>query len=87
MKFYLIFLLGIFNIKFLQATCSIRGQFDNFLSKYNLSYPDPAQYSHRFQVFSDNVDLINRINSNPNVTYTAGINQFAALVNIFLSKV
>jgi hypothetical protein len=87
MKFYLFFLLGIFNIKFLQATCSIRGQFDNFLEKYNLSYPDPVEYSHRFQVFSDNVDLIKQINSNPNVTYTAGINQFAALVNIFLFKV
>ena len=84
MKFYFIFLLGFYYTKFLEATCSIplALEFEKFLKQYKICFPNPAEYSYRFQVFSDNIDLIRQINSNPNVTYVAGVNKFSALVNI-----
>ena len=65
----------------LKKTMSLREQFAAFLINYGLSYPNPVEFEYRFQVFSNNTDFINGINSDPTLTFKAGINQFAALVS------
>jgi len=85
MKFYFILVIVIQCTQFIKAACPknpIEVSFLEFLAEYGLSFPDPAEYAKRLQIFSDNIDLIKIINSDPTLTYKAGINQFSALVRI-----
>lgn len=84
MKFYLILLIAIQCTQFITAACPknpIELLFLEFLSKYGFSFPDPVEYARRLQIFSDNLDLIKNINSDPTLTYKAGINEFSALTS------
>ena len=88
MKFYLVLAVTIQSLQFIQAVCPVKlseTQFEAFLFKYNYSFPDPVEYAARLQIFTDNLDLINHINSNPTLTYKAAINAFAALVIIIFN--
>jgi C1A family cysteine protease len=52
--------------------------FQNFISDYSKDYTSSDEYSHRFNVFSKNLELINHHNSQ-NHSFTLGVNQFADL--------
>jgi hypothetical protein len=85
MKFYLILVIAIQCTQLIKAACPknpIEVLFLEFLEKYGFSFPDPVEYAKRLQIFSDNLDLIKNINSDPTLTYKAGINQFSALVRL-----
>ena len=52
-------------------------EFLDFISKYNRVYVDPEERALRSRIFERNLAKINLINSNPNYTWTAGINHLA----------
>ena len=84
MKFYLVLAIAIQCTQFIQAVCpsSIEAQFKAFLLKYGYSFPDPAEYATRLQIFADNLAFINKINTDPRFTFQAAVNEFTALVSI-----
>ncbi|KAJ6240471.1 cysteine protease [Anaeramoeba flamelloides] len=55
-------------------------QWNKFKKKFNKLY-EPLENSRRFAIFKDNVDLINKHNSDPSLGFKLGINQFSDLTN------
>jgi C1A family cysteine protease len=53
--------------------------FNNFREKYNKPYSSVEEFESRFNIFKDNLKLINDHNRNYN--FTLGINQFSDLTN------
>lgn len=52
--------------------------FNNYLHKYGKSY-NSNEYKYRYEIFKDNVNYINDINSNEFYSYRLGINNFTDL--------
>lgn len=49
-------------------------EFQNYMAKYNKHYSSNEETTMRLTIYENNVEKINRINSDPTKTYKAGIN-------------
>jgi len=68
------YLLGLFMIA-TSVFAEPREDFSRFITKYNKVY-DPIENEYRFDVFSNNVEMINKHNSNPEHTWKMEVNSF-----------
>jgi len=68
------YLLGLFMIA-TSVFAEPREDFSRFITKYNKVY-DPIENEYRFNVFSNNVEMINKHNSNPEHTWKMEVNSF-----------
>ena len=59
----------------------LRAKFKDFVEKHNKVYETPAHYEERFAIFSENVNEIEKHNSE-NHSWRKAINQFADLTGI-----
>ena len=57
----------------------LENQFQSHIANYGLSYGTHEEYSFRFQQYKETDEIINKINSDPNNTYTSGHNFFSTL--------
>ena len=80
----LVVILAFLCVNFLEAVCpqALTQQFNSFLEEYNLTFPDPAEYAKRIKIFSDNLNLVDSINSDPSNTFQLTLNEFATLVSL-----
>jgi C1A family cysteine protease len=65
----------IFMMSFTSVFSEPRADFSNFITKYNKNY-DSIEYEHRFNVFNQNLDLINNHNTQ-NHSWKMEVNNFA----------
>ncbi|XP_030962307.1 zingipain-2-like [Quercus lobata] len=83
-KLTIVFLL-ILQTSTYQAMCrtlledSIVGRHQQWMAKYGRNYEDDAEKVKRFKIFKDNVEYIDKVNSEGNRTYKLSVNEFADL--------
>uniref|UniRef100_A0A7N2R3A5 Vignain n=2 Tax=Quercus lobata TaxID=97700 RepID=A0A7N2R3A5_QUELO len=58
---------------------SIVGRHQQWMAKYGRNYEDDAEKVKRFKIFKDNVEYIDKVNSEGNRTYKLSVNEFADL--------
>lgn len=58
-----------------------RELFTSWKIQHSKEYKSDAEEAHRFEVFRNNVEIINRENANPKNTHTLAINKFADLTS------
>jgi len=54
--------------------------FDNFKKEFGKNYENETEHEMRKYIFMKNLEFINKVNSDPTQTWTAGINEFADLM-------
>jgi cathepsin H len=59
----------------------VHPHFEDFISKYNRTYKDDTEKMLRYSVFVHNMNTIDKLNSKPGRTWTAGINKFTDMTS------
>jgi len=57
----------------------VKAEFENFKSEYQKVYSTQAEEAYRYIIFMNNFVTIKEHNTNPDNTYTQGVNQFTDL--------
>ena len=56
---------------------SIAEKHEQWMKKHGRVYQDSAEKERRFHIFKNNVEVVEKFNSEGNMTYSLGINQFS----------
>eukprot|EP00745_Piridium_sociabile_P003645 TRINITY_DN121232_c0_g1_i1.p1 TRINITY_DN121232_c0_g1~~TRINITY_DN121232_c0_g1_i1.p1 ORF type:complete len:395 (+),score=27.59 TRINITY_DN121232_c0_g1_i1:73-1257(+) len=80
MSVFLVFSAIFYLFRGVQAESSASVEaFENFLVNFGKSYEDPAVYGARLRIFHTNLLAINEINTNAQLSWTAGVNEHSDL--------
>ena len=69
-------ILVLLSLLIVYVSCDDKMEFQNFIQQFGKTYKDDVERAVRFNIFKDNLNLINHHNS-LNLAYTEGINQFS----------